>query len=205
MKSIFSNSFYSQFTPPNKEEIFKALKTAKVDKNESEKIKWNKNCKVEVEILYKDEIGKLFIPSLDIFLEGIGVDVKLPFQFRGIWKNTYRKGGYQEIHDHLAGEYETKVPFYGLDEADLAGCFFLEDSHQDAGKFYFYNRHSSELNVVWTKFMKISPDFNGVDVWYPNYKAGDIILFPAYMLHGVTPHGLNSPRTTVSFNIKFFR
>ena len=39
--------------------------------------------------------------------------------------------------------------------------------------------------------------------WWPNVKAGDIILFPSYLLHGVSPHKLRKPRTTISFNLQF--
>ena len=34
-------------------------------------------------------------------------------------------------------------------------------------------------------------------------KAGDIIFFPSYMLHGVTPHRMEEPRTTIAFNLRF--
>ena len=192
MKVLFPNSFYSLITPPNKEEIFKALKTAKVNVEASKEIKWNRHCQVEVGFLSIKEMGELFIPTLDLFLNELGMNVRLPLQFEGIWKNTYRKGGFQETHEHP--------------DVDLSGCFFLEeDSHPDTGKFYFYNRHSSELNSVWRELMDNSPDFNGTDIWFPEYNVGDIILFPSYMLHGVTSHRLKNPRTTVSFNVKFLK
>ena len=204
IRNIFPNSFYSIISTPNKEEIFKALKTARVDREASKWIEWNRDCKVDVEILYRDEIGKLFLPSLEIFLKELGVNQDLPFECIGIWRNTYKKGGFQEIHDHLVGAVPESVsPFYGAEEADLSGCFFLEDYHPEASTFYFHNRHSSELNVVWRKFMSTSPFLEGSLSYNIQPKAGDVIFFPAYMLHGVTPHGSKNPRTTVSFNIKF--
>ena len=35
------------------------------------------------------------------------------------------------------------------------------------------------------------------------HKAGDVLLFPSYIPHGVTMHKINQPRTTISFNIAF--
>ena len=194
ISSIFTNSFYSLVKTPNKEDIFKALKTIKVDKDESEKIKWNKNCEVEVEILYRDEISQLLIPALEIFLQELGVKEDMPLNLLSVWRNTYQKGGFQELHDHIGADEE---------ECHLSGCFFLNDFHPDGGKFYFQNRYSSELGLVWKRFMKTSPALHGPYYWFPEYKAGDIIFFPSYMFHGVTPHKLESPRTTISFNMKF--
>ena len=193
ISSIFTNSFYSLVKTPNKEDIFKALNTIKVDREKSEEIVWNKNCEVEVEILYKDEMGRLLFPAVEIFLQELGISI--PVELLSIWRNTYQKGGYQEIHDHIDGE--------GLEECHLSGCFFLDDFHPEGGKFFFQNRHSSELGVAWRKVIQTSPALHGPLYWFPEYKAGDIIFFPSYMLHGVTPHGLDNPRTTISFNMKF--
>ena len=33
-------------------------------------------------------------------------------------------------------------------------------------------------------------------------ERGDILFFPSHMLHGVTPHKSDTPRITVSGNIK---
>ena len=47
IRNIFPNSFYSIISTPNKEEIFKALKTARVDREASKWIEWNRDCKVD--------------------------------------------------------------------------------------------------------------------------------------------------------------
>ena len=58
------------------------------------------------------------------------------------------------------------------------------------------------MNIGWKKLLKNST-FSSIDML--NYsvapKAGDVLLFPSYMLHGVTPHNSKKPRRTVSFNI----
>ena len=111
----------------------------------------------------------IYLGSLQIFehsrmslgLKNIAIDPKI--ELLDIWRNTYQKGGFQEIHDHLVGAVPESVsPFYGAEEADLSGCFFLEDYHPEASTFYFHNRHASELNVVWRKFMSTSPFLEGI-------------------------------------------
>tara|TARA_Y100001963_G_scaffold102450_1_gene141006 strand:+ start:1021 stop:1584 length:564 start_codon:yes stop_codon:yes gene_type:complete len=186
MKHIFSNSFYLLFSLPNKKEVFESVTNSKyVNKELTSRIKWNENCRVEVEELYADKVGHLLVPSIELFLEHIGA--KKSVSLLSIWKNTYNKDGFQEIHDHVNKE------------AQLSGCIFLEDQTKDTSRFYFYNRHNTEL-VIWKEIMNDQTLNNS---WSPNIKAGDIIFFPSYMLHGVTPHKLRKPRTTISFNLKF--
>ena len=185
--SIFPNNFYSLISAPNKEEIFKEFENPKVDRKKSEGVRWNQYCNVKVDALYPDQVAKFLKPTLDIFLAQFNFSVEVNID--QIWRNTYERGGYQEIHDHS-------------EHGDLSGCLFLGDIRSSDGKFYFYNRHGSEVKTVWKKLLN-SSTFGAIDMM--NYcvapKAGDVLLFPSYMLHGVTPHNSKKPRRTVSFNI----
>ena len=188
IRNIFSNNFYSLFAAPNRGDIFESLKNIKVDRVATKKVTWNTGCNVDVEILDKEAIENLFLPSLNIFFSKLesnntNVEVKL----LSVWRNTYQKGGFQDMHDHLDGDDE---------ECHLSGCFFLDDYHKDAGNFYFYNRHSSEVPVLWRRLNTHWPSL------YVEQKAGDILFFPSYMLHGVSLHKIRKPRTTISFNMK---
>jgi hypothetical protein len=187
---IFPLHFYSLFPAPNKEEIFETLKNIKVNREATDKIRWNSQCKVEVEVLDKKVVENLLRPSLDKFFSMMesSIDINLVVKFLSAWRNTYRKGGFQELHDHVDGE--------GLEDCHLSGCIFLDDFHLDASQFYFYNRHLSEVPVLWRKLNKLSHSFT------LKPKAGDVLFFPSYMLHGVTLHKLMKPRRTISFNIQ---
>ena len=186
MKHIFSNSFYLLFSLPNKKEVFETITDPKyIDKELSSTVRWNEGCDVKVDGLYADKVGYLLAPSIKLFSQHI--HSKKSLGLLGIWKNTYNKGGFQEIHDHV--DYHTHV----------SGCIFLEDQIKDSSKFYFFNRHSLEL-TIWKEVMD---DEIYRTAYYPNPKAGDIIFFPSHLLHGVTPHKLRKPRTTISFNLKF--
>ena len=188
IRNIFSSNFYSLFSAPNKEEIIKSLKNIKVDSVATKEIKWNSGCNVDVEVLDTSVLANILAPSLKIFLSELGYGKKdVPIKVLSGWRNTYQKGGFQDMHDHLDGDDE---------ECHLSGCFFLDDYHKDAGNFYFYNRHSSEVPVLWRRLNTHWPSL------YVEQKAGDILFFPSYMLHGVSLHKIRKPRTTISFNMK---
>ena len=192
---IFPLHFYSLFPAPNKEEIFETLKNIKVNREATDKIRWNSQCKVEVEVLDKKVVENLLRPSLDKFFSMMesSIDINLVVKFLSAWRNTYRKGGFQELHDHVDGE--------GLEDCHLSGCIFLDDFHPDASHFFLYNRHCSEISASWGKIMaEMHLPFKS-HVIIP--KAGDVIFFPSYMLHGVTPHRMEEPRTTIAFNLRF--
>ena len=166
INQIFPNYFYSLITPTNKEEILKAAKNAKIDKNlKREGVPTHRQS-----FLFPEELGSFLVPSVQKFFKELGHKDKTEVTLQSIWKNVYEKGQYQNMHDHL----------YGYDNADLSASLFLEDDHPNASRFYFYH-----FNAYWI---------------YP--KAGDILFFPSHMLHGVTPHNLEKPRETISFNMK---
>ena len=189
IQSIFPNYFFDLFSLPNKKEVIEKIKSARVDEKSSRAIEWNRYCKVKVEQLYLNEVGYLLAPSIRLFLESIN-EKSHNLSVRSIWRNTYTQGGYQEIHDHSFG-----------DRSDVSGCIFLEDQEDDSSRFFFFNRHSTDLSEKWKENML---DNNmSLSHYFINPKAGDIIFFPSHMLHGVTVHRRDEPRTTISFNLKF--
>ena len=177
-------------TPPNKEDILSALKSAKINKEATKGIRWDeKLINIKVESLYPDDLFQFLHPSLQIFFQELRVSADVSLQLIEIWKNTYGRGGFQELHDHL--ELDGRV--------DISGCIFLDDYHPECGRFYFRNRHASELSPSWKKILtKSNTEYV---VYIPHYKRGDIIFFPADMLHGVYAHKSGKTRQTVSFNI----
>ena len=189
LKQIFPNYFYALITPTNTEEILNKIKNAKIDKEK--KLFWTASHKQE--FLTTKELGPLLIPSVSkFFREDVGYKKNVSVMLQSIWRNTYKKGDYQNLHDHL----------YGYDDADLSGCIFLEDDNLDASRFYFYNRHQSEISGFWRSIVNSVGLNNHFHTWWISHKAGDILFFPSHMLHGVSQHNLKQPRQTVSFNMK---
>jgi len=185
--SIFPNYFYSLITPPNKEELITTLNNVEVDESESKELLWANHCKIKVDSLYPQDVKSALTQTLNIFSNELGVNFD-KLKMLGVWRNTYNKGYYQEIHDHVAH-----------DGADLSGVVFLTDHVEGASKFYFFNKHYSEMSTFWIRLL------NDTKATYRTYsiipKVGDVLLFPSYMMHGVTMHKIDQPRTTVAFNI----
>jgi len=194
IKTIFSNYFYSLITPPNKEELIATLNNAEINEKGTKELIWPNACEIKVESLHPRGVGQSLAQCLKPFfleLEVVEGDKEYDnMRMLGVWRNTYNKGYYQEIHNHL-----------GLDGADLSGVVFLNDHVEGASQFYFYNKEFCEISPSWMKIM------NNMKKQYQKFyltpKAGDVLLFPSYLMHGVTMHKINQPRTTVSFNIAF--
>ncbi len=190
IKNIFPSYFYSVVPLSNKEKVFKKFKYVKTDKEGTKKISWNRYCAVNVEQFYPQDVASIILEPLGKFFKEWRIDPKI--ELLDIWRNTYQEGGFQEIHDHMTSQL-----------SDLSGCIFFEDHDELASQFYFFNSHSAEMGPTWRSIMADR------DIQPYNYfikpKAGDVLLFPSYMLHGVTVHKLKKPRTTVSFNVKFLK
>ena len=191
INSVFNNNFYSLITPPNKKEILDVLTNIECDEELTKTLNWNEGCKVKVEALDKQETAKVILIALEIFFNELGYISFLDnLCISSAWRNTYYKDYYQELHDH-----------YDVDGSELSGVVFLDDYIEGASQFYFFNKYRSELSPAWMKL------FNTTGIQYRNAvirpKAGDVLLFPSYLMHGVTPHKLDTPRKTVSFNLSF--
>ena len=99
------------------------------------------------------------------------------------WVNWTKKG--EEHHKHAHSN------------SLFSGVFYI-DADEEYDSIKFFKRHTYESLTIEPYEHHL---FNS-ESWTFKVKTGDIILFPAYMLHGVTPHNNLKPRKTVSFNIK---
>ena len=183
--NTFSHHIHSEIIPPNKEELLYELENAELDDNQN--FKWNDSCLVDLERLKLDKksIG-WFGPTIKIFFDELNIDAierNLKIYLTGIWRNTYKKGYFQEVHDHIP--------------SDLSGVVFLTDEQDGDGQFYFDNRHLVEISKEW-RDLNI---FQGRS--WVKAERGKVILFPSVMLHGVSVHKTDNIRKTVSFNLKF--
>ena len=179
----FPHYFHSETTPSNKEEMLDAIENA--DLMPDQDCSWNDGCLVKFERLdFRNNFTEVFQPVLDQFFNEMGLNVDgLNLFLHEIWRNTYTKGFFQEIHDHFPHS--------------LSGVVFLTDEQEGDGKFYFYHRHSSEISMEWLQLGFIG------ERKFVKAERGKVILFPSHMLHGVSVHKSDNIRKTVSFNINF--
>jgi len=174
----FPSEFYTVFPAPNADELISVIdevcNTKQVDNDFFE---WGKLCKVDrIPLLWQDFID-LYRPSMDIFCKKFNKDIK--YTMYNPWINLYKRGYYQEIHDH-AGH-------------DISSVFFVNNG-VDFGKFFFMDRHSCNFSDVYEDLISYSNQLK------PNIKKGDIIFFSSHLLHGVSSHENDDIRKTLSVN-----
>jgi|TARA_B100001250_G_scaffold247308_1_gene212629 uncharacterized protein (TIGR02466 family) len=180
--NTFIHYFHSLIDPPNVEELLKAAENAEL--HEQQFFAWKNDCEIEVERLAFESMGhEILGPTIDAFfsqLPPVPPDT-INIRVHEIWRSTYTRGCFQEIHDHL--------PHH------LSGVLFLDDHEENCGRFYFHHRHYSELTQEWKELY-----FPQSRMYIPA-KRGQVLLFPSHMMHGVTVHRSDKIRRTVAFNI----
>ena len=182
MLQTLTHNYYSIIDPPNVEELLDAVENANL--MDEQEFTWTDGCLIEVERLnLNDNFFNLIRPSLSIFFDELNIDpTNLGVHCHEVWRNTYKKNFFQEIHDHTP--------------MTLSGVLFLTDQDQDdGGMFFFYNEGFKEVPSELREL-----NFSGCRE-YIFSKRGRLLLFPSYMLHGVTRYKSDIPRKTVSFNI----
>jgi len=185
MLDVITHNYFSLIDPPNKEDLLSNIENLNLTENQE--FSWVDGCSIEVERLdLREDFIPLFKPSLSIFFNELELDCRkanLSIYCHEIWRNTYKKGCFQEVHHH--------TPFH------LSGCLFLTDEQEDDGKFFFYNQGYTEVYREW-RDLGFSGDRKTIRA-----ERGKLLLFPSYMLHGVSVHKSNNIRKTVSFNLIF--
>ena len=183
----FLHNFFYTDIPSNKDELLHEIENSELDKDQD--FSWNTFCSLKLERLDLDKKIELLQPSLSKFFKELdieGQNVKL--RLCGMWKNTYSKHAFQEIHDHSPHHF--------------SGVLFLTDEQPGDSRFYFVNKHGSEIPQGWRKLRKNQNILHAGRYWV-KAERGRIILFPSYLMHGVTEHQSDKPRQTVSFNFDF--
>lgn len=102
-----------------------------------------------------------------------------------LWANYYEEGQWQERHHHIGGfgEYEGIVSFN-----------YIHKNIDEGGKFTFHHP-SPFLNTQGFRFVPESKTI------LPS--QGTLIVFPSWLEHSVTMSKSDSPRISLSGNIRF--
>ena len=179
----FYNDFYSFVTPKNKNEIIEHCMNPELELPKQE-FDWGEQClseKVYLKLTGFTELLKPYI--IEVLSEVIDEDIPYGFSVDEVWKNTYHRYYHQETHDHRGYE--------------ISFVIFLNDSQENDAKFYFVNERNRLTSELWEDVSSMMPDSIPIEG-----KKGDIVFFPSHMLHGVSPHKSDTPRVTVSGNIR---
>ena len=119
-------------------------------------------------------------------------DKEFDVEIDSIWYNVYTDGEYQEVHDHLG------TP---LKPSHFSFIHFLS--------FDKKNHRPPEFHDPLAQIRNLSVELDRTrcgDVYVPDIKEGDLLMFPSYLQHCV-PSGKSTlyPRITISFNIRVLK
>ena len=177
MKILFPSSFYTQYKAPNADELIEVINSYEDKLVNNSKFKWGQMCSSDKIPLKFESFQSLLQASIDLFADDLG----LTFNYTLVnpWINLYKKGDFQEIHDHIAQDF---------------ACVFFANDGENFAQFYFSDRNTTALTRGAKTLLKYQNN-------YPlKFDVGDIIFFPSHVLHGVTPHRSDTIRKTLAFN-----
>ena len=101
------------------------------------------------------------------------------FHYSHLWVNINRKGDYNIKHTHPT--------------SDLACIWYITDNMH---KLYLEDPMQFSREALYKRFGMVN--YKSI-----NAKAGSFVMFPADVCHWVEPHEEDTPRISVSFNIRF--
>ncbi len=130
------------------------------------------------------DLTALFMTAAKGVLEKLEIDYG-EFEITGCWANVNPKGGIHPVHNHpnnyLSGVYYVQIP-PGADAIQ-----FHDPRHQPtliAPRIKNYNAYNSIAA-------------------HARARPGQMILFPAWLVHSVDPNPSDEVRISISFNIMF--
>lgn len=115
-------------------------------------------------------------------------DKEFDVSFNNMWYNVYTDGEYQEVHDHLGTLFQP---------SHFSFIHFLcydGDNHKPP-------EFRDPLSQLRTTSLELESNRCG-EVYVPDVKEGDLLMFPSYLQHYVPPgKKTDYPRITIAFNI----
>jgi uncharacterized protein (TIGR02466 family) len=109
----------------------------------------------------------------------------LEWSIKEIWVNFLQPGGSQSVHTHA--------------NSFVSGVMYLTPSHPSANLVFHKGLGGTDFTFRnQNKNVRYGP-YNGSKFAMPAINAGDLVLFPSYMLHEV-PVNMGERRVSVAFN-----
>jgi uncharacterized protein (TIGR02466 family) len=130
---------------------------------------------------------KPFLIQLEEYLKHAFIDIGIntPKPVSSVWINVNSKNSYNNLHLHT--------------QASLSGVFYLTDNN--AKITFERNQDASSYHLDWMGAATDTPlSYRGVD--YVPLK-GQLIIFPSWLQHSVSPNTNESPRVSIAFNCSY--
>jgi uncharacterized protein (TIGR02466 family) len=110
---------------------------------------------------------------------------RLEWVIKELWVNFLETGGHQAMHNHA--------------NSFTSGIIYLTPSHASSRTVFMKSPGGTEF-LFRNDHRDVAPTPYGADKWVsPEPQAGDLLLFPSYLMHAVPPNR-GALRITLSFN-----
>lgn len=106
-----------------------------------------------------------------------------------LWANVNRRGDFNAMHTHP--------------DAILSGCIYLKVDSPEQGAIQFLDAREGSPTSHWRCYTRLndSTELTGQAVTITP-REGDILFFPGWLRHWVTPNLTDQERVSVAFNIR---
>ena len=106
-----------------------------------------------------------------------------------LWANVNRRSNFNAVHTHP--------------DAILSGVIYLKVEREEQGVIQFLDAREGTPTTHWRCFMRLAESTPlTLEVVSVVPKEGDILFFPGWLKHWVTPNLTDDERISVSFNIR---
>ncbi|MBX9607112.1 MAG: 2OG-Fe(II) oxygenase family protein [Gammaproteobacteria bacterium] len=105
-----------------------------------------------------------------------------------MWANVNGRFNFNSVHLHA--------------DSLLSGVIYLKVAREDQGVIQFFDAREGAPASYWRSFARLEQETEltqGVVTVTP--REGDILFFPGWLKHWVTPNLTDEPRVSVSFNL----
>jgi uncharacterized protein (TIGR02466 family) len=110
--------------------------------------------------------------------------------FYDSWFHVTRTGGYQSNHYHAKASWSG---IYAVQPGDSV------EERPESGQVKFYDPRGPVFMHVDPGNERLEPRYSAIPV-YLQHKAGQLVLFPSWLMHEVLPYLGQSERIVVAFN-----
>lgn len=160
-----------------------ALSTTRETNSKDARLSHTKPIAAEADALYA-AVQENVRPHLDVFGELL-LGEKLTWTIKEIWTNVLETGGAQALHNHA--------------NSFISGVIYLTDNPAGAGTVFQKGLGGREFSFVNdNERVRLGP-FSASRWQIPPVAAGDMVLFPSFVLHEVPPNR-GARRMTVALN-----
>jgi uncharacterized protein (TIGR02466 family) len=133
------------------------------------------------------DLQKIFIDEAELYLKEL-TNKKIELVLRESWTTHTSKYGFNTPHSHADN---TVIGVYYLRTFDKCGDLLLHDPRGSHGFLPKYEIDTAGTLVSDRSYHRINPN------------VGDLVLFPAYLVHSVEPNMSDETRVSFAMNFKY--